>query len=63
MNRQQIGWKERGLIFMENKPLTIQGDGSAHRKFIYVEDIALGNVAALQDSAKNQVINFNLCFF
>ena len=42
---------------MEGKPLTIQGDGSAHRKFIYVEDIALGNVAALSPDAKNQVIN------
>ena len=41
----------------EGKPLTIQGDGSAHRKFIYVEDIAHGNVAALQEVAKNQVIN------
>ena len=41
----------------EGKPLTIQGDGSAHRKFIYVEDIAHGNVAALSDTAKNQVIN------
>ena len=41
----------------EGKPLTIQGDGSAHRKFIYVEDIAEGNVAALKSEAKNQVIN------
>jgi len=44
-------------LAMENKPLTIQGDGSAHRKFIYVEDIAHGNVAALSSKAKNQVIN------
>ena len=38
-------------------PLTIQGDGSAHRKFIYVEDLADGNVAALSSEGKNQVIN------
>ncbi|OIR21174.1 MAG: hypothetical protein BD935_00115 [Marine Group III euryarchaeote CG-Epi1] len=44
-------------LAMEGKPLTIQGDGSAHRKFIYVEDIAYGNVAALSPDAKNQVIN------
>ncbi len=41
----------------EEKPLTIQGDGSAHRKFIYVEDLADGNVAALKKTAKDQVIN------
>ena len=41
----------------EGKPLTIQGDGSAHRKFIYVEDLARGNVAALSPNARNEVIN------
>lgn len=41
----------------EGKPLTIQGDGSAHRKFIYVEDLARGNVAALSPNAINEVIN------
>ena len=44
-------------LAMEDKPLTIQGDGSACRKFIYVGDIANGNVAALSSHAKNQVIN------
>jgi len=41
----------------EGKPLTIQGDGSSHRKFIYVEDLARGNVAALDSKATNEVIN------
>lgn len=41
----------------EGKSLTIQGDGSAHRKFIYVEDLADGNVCALTDDATNQVFN------
>jgi len=41
----------------EGKSLTIQGDGSAHRKFIYVEDLARGNVAALSTKAINEVIN------
>jgi len=44
-------------LAMEGKPLTIQGDGSAHRKFIYVEDLAYGNVASLSSEGKNQVIN------
>ena len=37
------------------EPITIFGDGSQHRPFIYVEDLAEGNVAALQDIAKNKV--------
>ena len=41
----------------EGKPMTIQGDGSSHRKFIFVEDLARGNVMALDKRAKNQVIN------
>ena len=44
-------------LALEGKPLTIQGDGLAHRKFIYVEDLANGNVAALNTAAKNQVFN------
>ena len=44
-------------LAMEGKPLTIQGDGLAHRKFIYVEYLADGNVAALKEAAKDQVIN------
>ena len=41
----------------EGKPLTIQGDGSAHRKFIYVEDIARANALAISDNACNEVLN------
>lgn len=44
-------------LAMEGKPLTIQGDGSAQRKFIYVEDLADGNLAALKPEAKNRVFN------
>lgn len=40
-----------------NQPLTIFGDGSASRRFVYVEDLALAHVLALQDAATNQVYN------
>lgn len=42
---------------LAGEPLTITGDGSQYRNFIYVEDLAKGNVAALQDVAKNQIYN------
>jgi UDP-glucose 4-epimerase len=42
---------------MKKEPITIFGDGNQGRCFLYVEDLAEGNVAALSDNAKNQVIN------
>jgi UDP-glucose 4-epimerase len=42
---------------MKGQPIVIQGDGSAWRSFVYVEDLALGNVAALKDAAKNRTYN------
>lgn len=42
---------------LNGEPLTIFGDGSQYRNFIYVEDLAEGNVAALKDVAKNQTYN------
>ena len=41
------------------EPLTLFGDGNQHRNFIYVEDLADGNVLALKEKAKNQI--YNLC--
>lgn len=41
----------------EGNPLTIFGDGLQYRNFIYVEDLAEGNVAALKDVAVNQTYN------
>lgn len=41
------------------EPLTIDGDGRQYRSFIYVEDLAEGNVAALSEVAKNQVYNLD----
>lgn len=42
---------------LDGKSITIFGDGSQYRNFIYIEDLALGNVAALQDMGKNQTYN------
>ena len=41
------------------EPLTIAGDGSQFRKFVYVEDLAEGNVLALQSIAKNKTYNLD----
>lgn len=42
---------------MRHEPITIFGDGTQGRCFIYIEDLADGNVSALVESAKNEIIN------
>jgi len=42
---------------LNGETLTIFGDGSQYRNFIYVEDLAEGNVAALQRIAENETYN------
>ena len=42
---------------MKREPLTIFGDGKQGRCFIYVEDLAEGNVAALKGTRKNEIFN------
>lgn len=44
---------------LNGEPLTIAGDGSQFRKFVYVEDLAEGNVTALQSIAKNKIYNLD----
>jgi UDP-glucose 4-epimerase len=44
---------------LEDETIRIHGDGSQYRQFIYVRDLAEGNVACLQDSARNEVFNLN----
>ena len=39
------------------EPLTIAGDGSQYRNFIYVEDLADVHVKAIDDLAENQLLN------
>lgn len=44
---------------LNGEPLSITGDGSQFRKFIYVEDLAEGNVLALKNVAKNKIYNLD----
>ena len=44
---------------LNGEPITIAGDGSQFRKFVYVEDLAEGNVLALKDIAKNKIYNLD----
>ena len=53
-----------GLVlrsFLDNivakRPLTIFGDGSASRRFVYVKDLAKAHILALQEIAINQTYN------
>ncbi len=39
--------------------LTVAGDGSQFRKFIYVEDLAEGNVLSLHSAARNRIYNLD----
>ena len=42
---------------LEGKPLQILGTGEVSRNFLYVTDHARANVMALDDAARNQIIN------
>jgi len=44
---------------VRDEPITIHGDGSQSRQFIYVKDLARGNAACLHEAAKNQIFNLN----
>ena len=52
-----------GAIFvrkaLSGEPLTIAGDGSQYRYFVYVEDLAKGNVLSLNPVARNQTYNLD----
>ena len=41
------------------EPLTVAGDGSQFRKFVYVEDLAEGKVLALKPIAANKIYNLD----
>jgi UDP-glucose 4-epimerase len=42
---------------MRGEPITIFGDGKQGRCWIYIDDLAEGNVAALAEGGKNQIVN------
>jgi len=42
---------------LNGEPLTIAGDGSQFRKFVYVEDLAEGNVLGARKIADNKIYN------
>jgi UDP-glucose 4-epimerase len=44
---------------LKGDPITIEGDGSQYRKFIYVEDLAEANVLALKGIAQNKTYNLD----
>jgi UDP-glucose 4-epimerase len=44
---------------LSGETIRIHGDGSQHRQFIYVKDLAEGNVACLRECARNQIYNLN----
>jgi len=44
---------------LNGEVLTIAGDGSQFRKFVYVEDLAEGNVLALKSIASNKTYNLD----
>ncbi len=62
---RQKSYKEAGVISMfsnamKNKEkVTIYGDGSQQRDFIYVEDIAKIFVKSIESNIENQIINFS----
>ena len=44
---------------LRHEPIVIAGDGSQFRQFVYVEDLAEGNVLALKSIAKNKTYNLD----
>jgi UDP-glucose 4-epimerase len=44
---------------LNNEEITIHGDGSQTRQFIYVKDLAMGNCFCLKEEAANQIFNIN----
>lgn len=44
---------------VRDEAITIHGDGSQSRQFVYVRDLAKGNVACLNPAAENQIFNIN----
>ncbi|HSW40878.1 MAG TPA: NAD-dependent epimerase/dehydratase family protein [Acidobacteriota bacterium] len=44
---------------MNGESISIHGDGSQTRQFIYIKDLARGNAACLDPAAENEIFNLN----
>ena len=44
---------------LEGKKITIFGNGKSYRNFVYVEDLAEGNILAMKKEAENNIYNFD----
>nr|WP_315463270.1 NAD-dependent epimerase/dehydratase family protein [uncultured Rhodoferax sp.] len=44
---------------LRKQPITLEGDGMQFRKFVYVEDLAEGHIAALNPVAANKIYNLD----
>ena len=44
---------------LNGEALTVTGDGSQHRKFVYVKDLARAHVLALSEAGRNQTFNLD----
>lgn len=44
---------------LEGKKITIFGDGKSYRNFVYVGDLAEGNVIAMKKKAENRIFNLD----
>jgi len=42
---------------LKGESITIQGDGSQYRNYVYIDDLALAHLSALKEQAENQVYN------
>lgn len=42
---------------LKGEPLTVLGDGSQYRNFVYIRDLADAHILALDDKAENQIYN------
>lgn len=44
---------------LKDETITVHGDGSQYRQFIYVRDLAEGNAACLDEKGRNEIFNLN----
>lgn len=42
---------------LNDEPISIQGDGSQYRNFVYIEDLARAHLLAMDEKAENQIYN------